>query len=437
MARSWFLLLLFEAAGIFEAGLGLLQLTGVCYSGNMLHTMTGTFDNPGPFGGFVAMCLAVAAGHLWDMRKREWPPKVVPAVCAILCLLVLPASLSRAAWIAATIAATVFCLTKKEIKEVVFRKKYLATIISFSLVLLATGGFFLKKDSALGRLHIWRIECRVIARNPFGVGPGKEMGAYGLEQASFFSKKERSPLVKRIAGCPEYAFNEYLKYGMRYGVIGLVLALAISLFATIRLLRLKSPLAYSMIVLAVFAFASYPLSIPLFQIAFALMLAAAAIPLKGKNRSHILFVNCFVAVAVFSIGVLAGNHFGTENFRSIYETGYALHKECRYDESTAILERGARISCDPMFHNIIGKNYCAMGCYDLAEEEFYLARNMVPSRLYPLILLMRMYDEIGKEEFALAAANTILAMPVNSKNRNMADLHAEAAAFVESHENKK
>lgn len=42
-------------------------------------------------------------------------------------------------------------------------------------------------------------------------------------------------------------------------------------------------------------------------------------------------------------------------FRYLYDYGYALHKECRYSESNVILMKGASISSDPMFYNIIGK----------------------------------------------------------------------------------
>ena len=81
------------------------------------------------------------------------------------------------------------------------------------------------------------------------------------------------------------------------------------------------------------------------------------------------------------------------NYLYLYDYGYALHKSGKPERSNAILSEGAAISAQPMFHNIMGKNYQAMGQYSLAEREFLTAHNMVPSRLYPLVLMMGMYEE--------------------------------------------
>ncbi len=111
------------------------------------------------------------------------------------------------------------------------------------------------------------------------------------------------------------------------------------------------------------------------------------------------------------------------NYRYLYDYGYALHKLGRYEESNVVMNEGAEISSDPMFHNIIGKNYIELYEYDEAEREFKKAHYMVPGRLYPLILLMEMYYSQGKESDAVALGKRILNMPVNEKNAAMKDLH--------------
>ena len=50
---TWLLL----AWGVKEAVLGLLQVYGYEDSNHSLYALTGSFYNPGPYSGFLAMCL--------------------------------------------------------------------------------------------------------------------------------------------------------------------------------------------------------------------------------------------------------------------------------------------------------------------------------------------------------------------------------------------
>ena len=55
--------------GIAEAGYGLLQVLGWRSSRHALYALTGHFQNPGPFGGFIACVMAVSGACMQkDMR---------------------------------------------------------------------------------------------------------------------------------------------------------------------------------------------------------------------------------------------------------------------------------------------------------------------------------------------------------------------------------
>ena len=86
-----------------------------------------------------------------------------------------------------------------------------------------------------------------------------------------------------------------------------------------------------------------------------------------------------------------------------------------------------------MFHNIIGKCHEALGRYDAARDEYMTAHYMVPCRLYPLVLLMRMYASQGEYAKAAAAGNKLLGMPVNPKNHAMVKLKSDAARELEGY----
>ena len=168
---AWSLVLL----GAIEAVWGLRQLYGFSVSGHSRYALTGSFFNPGPYGGYLAMILPVCL-HLY-LRACEWKStdvlhkieKVTAGLAGILILCVLPATMSRSAWIAAAIScAWVAYMHRDRRKWSVlwrrYKKRYLTwgVVGLFVLILGGAGIFFLKPDSAMGRLFMWKITCKAI-----------------------------------------------------------------------------------------------------------------------------------------------------------------------------------------------------------------------------------------------------------------------------------
>lgn len=94
--------------GAFESILGILQVLHIRPSGNPLFCMTGTFSNPGPFGGGIAIVAAIMIALLVKKKLRS------AIVVLILCILVLPASMSRAAWLALAVAVAMVVLSSRD-----------------------------------------------------------------------------------------------------------------------------------------------------------------------------------------------------------------------------------------------------------------------------------------------------------------------------------
>ena len=94
------------ALGTAEALYGFGQLMGLWPSGHSLYRLTGSFYNPGPYMGYLALSLPLCL-HEW-MRPAQgfarWRQRAAMAAAALLICL-LPAGMSRAAWAAATAAA--------------------------------------------------------------------------------------------------------------------------------------------------------------------------------------------------------------------------------------------------------------------------------------------------------------------------------------------
>ena len=450
-----------------------MQLLGIAVSHNSMCPMTGGFANSGPYGGFLAVCIAVVFAAAWRWRDSVnlydrilfW----LSSVSGCLGIVVLPASMSRAGLIALAVSGVVFALTKTEIKSYLRSHKWLPlSVVAVSLA-IGAGAFCLKKDSALGRFHIWEMELRAIADKPLtGHGYGNALGSYGDAQAEYFEGEERGQERVRIAGCPEYAFNEYLRLGMEFGILGLLLSVAVIVLGTMMLCHSDSSLTFGLVAWGTFAMASYPLAVWQLRLLLAVFLGAAiGVSVKVGKKGRLILVPALVCLSVGSMLVwLPENkhrkeaeskwleerrftNFGIfdgmadrlailypqlrRNFRYLYDYGYALHKECRYEESNVILREGALISSDPMFYNIIGKNHEALGDYELAERNYIHAHNMVPSRLYPYILLMEMKERQGNTEQALAYARKALSLPVNERNMSMRDLHERARKYYDEH----
>ena len=481
----WFLLVSGVCLwGIVESLCSLSQVLGWRSSRHALYALTGHFQNPGPFGGFIACVMAEAGAWLlrystdrqaaseltgpdkcvfranprakWQGLSRfgpismpgilifvRWITTALAWVALAAGILVLPASMSRAGWLGLVVALGIESLRLAKVRDWMHAHRWAVPATIFASIMFLVGAFILKPDSALGRLHVWRMECRAIAERPWtGAGPGMGPWAYGEAQEAFFREHlgTVSPTTIRVAGCPEYAFNEFLGLGVEYGVPALLLSVLLVVSSILVLHRTNSPLAAGLTAWSVFACASYPLSVPQLRILGAIFIVS------GVVSGLMMIPNKGVAglLAVLTLGTtgwigftdrgwqMAGKGERITDVREVYAEGYALHQAGRYEESTKVLEKGAMLSCDPMFEIIMGKNAEALGDFDRAEELYEKAHYMVPSRLYPLVRLMRLQIRLGSDEAALETAREIVSMPVNDRNAGMTRLHKGTQVTLDS-----
>lgn len=439
---------------------------------NIIH---GFFENSGPFGGLMAITVCVAAIHIWKDREilhltSSGKGKikhsvlitryVIASISLIICLLPLLLSCSRTAWISTIITFLIFLIRERQTLST--RNKIICLTLFIILFSLFSFSFFMKTESAYGRLHIWKIECLAILDNPLGCGIGYELGCFGTSQAKYYEKENISQSEISAACCPEYAFNEYLKFGIQGGVLCLI-AVIISVVSAIHLLLRKHTVAgYGLITLSVFSLASYPLSLTLFRIIDIILFALAlSIPRDG-NKPGIIVTTLLLVILVFctftyrnevrnakrSLKALefsrldyyypgASSSLETlydalkYNCTYLYEYGYSLYKDCFFNQSISVLQDGARISSDPMFHNLIGLNYQKLKEYDKALGEYQLAHKMLPCRIMPLYLEMQLNRELGNEERVQELAKIIIDMPVNTNNTDMIKLQNKTKTIVE------
>ena len=92
---------LFILLGIIESIWGLGQLYGVVLSHHSQFLLTGSFYNPGPYTGFLAMIFPVAF-YEWLHRRKERKTIAGNVAWAAMLLIgcLIPCGMSRTAWLA-------------------------------------------------------------------------------------------------------------------------------------------------------------------------------------------------------------------------------------------------------------------------------------------------------------------------------------------------
>jgi O-antigen ligase len=464
---SLYLIILFTAFA--EAVWGLRQLYGFLPSQHNQFLLTGSFFNPGPFAGYLAVITPLVFYYLlsdYKVWNRKFNRKyllfyvrwVFSASTLLAILLVLPATMSRASWLAAvggcSFAGVMFLSAKYKLKTYIRQHKQITSVYAALLVLLLIVGgvamYRMKKDSADGRALIWKNSLMAMKENPMGVSLGNFAGTYGKAQALYFETGLASEQEKTVAGNPEYAFNEYLQLGLETGIVGLLLFLSMVVVAIAKGIKLRNYGAVgALCALLIFASMSYPFSMLPFLIVFVFLLAdvvncnGSTLNSNGRitvaNRTlanSILIVNLLVvafclnnrypaykaykdwnmAKALYNMQMYAETKDGyirlapylSDRVEFLFEYGQVLSKTGEYRKSTEVLSLATRISCDPMLYNVIGKNHQALKNYEAAEQNFLMATNIVPNRMYPYYLLAKLYNETGDRKQFYEAVNQVL-----------------------------
>lgn len=337
--------------------------------------------------------------------------------------------------------------TIKEKMQSVLKKYWIWFLLVFSVA--AVGAYLVKKPSADGRFFMDKVCVKAICSNGWkGAGIGHFGNSYGATQASYFKKqinqKGHDDLDWSVinehdrltADCPDNAYNEYLFVGVEAGPFAMVLFICLIIMAISISFKRRTIWCYGLFALAIFALFSYPFHIKKFQLLLALLLSACLFesPLYYPQKQFRIHPQRLLewATMIVSIIVLSGTiiikwpmleqykkaekawikvdqwhqkeyydyvvedsydllPYMKYDISFLFAYGQSLNKIGEYEKSNSIIKIGTEISSDPMFWNVMGNNYLAMGMYRKAEECYKEAFYMVPNRLYPLYLLAKLY----------------------------------------------
>lgn len=274
----------------------------------------------------------------------------------------------------------------------------------------------------------------------------------GKHKKRIFGRGRERKMRKCWFGAPDYAYNEYLQIWIELGLPGVLSCLCLMAYVYIRLLRCRNVevvgLCGAMVSFMVVSLFSYPLRcFATCLLSLLILLWAAWMPMvldeKKRNRKLGMMFGLLLVVGVEAMVCVRFNksyrtwtavkrwdmvrpYFDREKYEGIEKCYRALYPDLRKDagflfeygaclsynghheESNIILSEGAKRSSDPMFLNLMGKNFQALGRFEEAEDMFYKAYYRVPHRIYPLYLLMGLYEKEGRDLEMLEKAHQIV-----------------------------
>lgn len=492
-----FLLLILMYTGLVEALWGIGQLYGLVGTNHSLFRLTGSFYNPGPYSGYLAMIFPIALSLIFESRTRENNNKrninLLLYYCALFTVVaivtVLPAGMSRTSWVAVCVSGSWvlwrhFCGREWLLRlwEKHRKKMTVGGIILFIvLVGAATGVYLLKKNSADGRLFMWKITSKAIVGHSFiGTGSGGFPAAYRDAQEAYFASGKASDIEKLVAGNPEYAFNEYLQIILEQGIAGGIVFIALLVFCFYKGVKNgQTAVCGGLISLGIFAFASYPLQLPSFCIILIFLLALAMEPNvpaitienaedKPTGKPRLILFSFILAVAAATTYYVQADVFKQyakwSNLKMLhqikaYEVAIKGYKELypvlkyngsflfefaqclggakKYEDANVVLQQASLKLVDPMVYNVMAKNYQVLGQYPEAEKYLFKSINLLPERIYPYYLLTKLYADSGFYQPAkiLETGGVVMTKEPKVQSTAIREMREEVGKLLESVKN--
>lgn len=408
--------------GTLEAFIGLCQRLNILDSTHTYFKITGTFGNPGPFGGLLAISLTVGIGILCNIKLHSYV-KYAIYILLILQILAIILSDSRAGWLAAIVGCGYIYFTMIKQKKVFF---ILAPTIILTGLFLFFNLYQYKKDSADGRILIWTISTKMIVDSPIlGHGIGSFKQKYMYYQANYFINNPSSK-YKFLADNVIHPYNEFIYIGIELGVIAVLLLLliltAIVIDSSININNIIIRGAFfSLLIFSIF---SYPSQIFILSILCFLLIGGMKYKTKilSLNLPYINNLQCKICIIFICLFITSRYQYYImkNNLKKLYtvppsEVHYSKeYIEKHYNQlksipqfwdiyaqycfknqpdtkTLSILEKAATLIPTSELLCDLGDLHLILHQSDKARYYYKLSANMIPNRIMPKYKLFQLY----------------------------------------------
>lgn len=390
-----------------------------------LFTLKGSFDNPGPFGGFLAIsCIATISNHRNINKWIRW-------TCISFLMTGVIVSNSRAAWLAVGITSLYMVMKYMNVRF----SKQLGFIALLTILVGICSLTLYKPQSAKGRIEIWKASCLMIREQPF---TGKGIGSFQREYMKYQSDYIQQNPNKQL-GNNRYAFNEFIHILCEQGLIGLGLVIVIGILLFRKYIGKNTILFPCLIAFAVFSCFSYPCDVFLLYTILAIMLgclSARVCPLSIGISTQIKYIICIVGGIMIGFigykGILResiekafsrflylddyeGIKYIDQHYSSVKNTSdfifryaYTLYLKDEYKLALPIMKQAIFLYPTTDKYCDLGIIYQSLEEFDLAEEAFQNAVRLLPHLIYPQYCLFLLYKETGEYDKTDETARKIL-----------------------------
>jgi O-antigen polymerase len=449
------------------SGYGFFQIVGLVHPFSGTFSVSGTYTNPGPYACLLSLLVIVPLGLLFAINSNlfELDRRVLKnsTLCELTCyILILMCSVVllytgiRTAWLSVTLAGCCIgyrWLRSRGSSDKSSDKTTAATILIAIVALAGYLGFFIKKESSLGRLFIWKTAIAE-NRHPFlGNGYSYFERSYNLLQRNYFVKHpDPNSLEARLSGNVSYCYNELVETWVNFGLLGIVLVILICYFLVkgyIKHVKDKDPIFHlsylGIMSTAIVSLTSYPFSMLGYKMIVVTYLALFVTHTNEESQPCYFRRTPFLVGGFCIMGLLATAawmNYDSYLRWSLADTQFKIYKQpkpaldilderdyalryngrylqyygrllflsARYNDAVTVLERAKNQISDPVLYYTLGQAYSAMEMPDSSSRNFYTSIMIQPNKLYPRYLLLQEYISKKYWEKANEAARQILAI---------------------------
>ena len=468
------------------------QRMGFMEPESSLYPVTGACDNPNVTAMYLAGCVPLIVHRL-----RCSDRKVAYVVFLVLALFAVVLLRCRTAYIGLAVEAAVvlfFMSLSKDSRIKGFSllknsegdnpkihssigKVFLAVVTLLVVSVAAVRMYQMKRDSADGRLLVWKVSAMMVAEHPMGCGYGLFPKHYNLQQAEYFHEEHGTETERRNASFVYMAYNDFLEHGVEGGVLGM---LFLAGFYAMTITRAKKTpsltgragvgLFSAFAVMSLVNFVVAGIQTWLLVVCCAAVVAAGGGGRTGESEKavggHSLLLQRLVSVAlvvfVLMLSVITGRmtyaqyHLGRIEERmsageavndsvfadlekNIYSSeafwrlrAHGLMRTGDYGQATLCIDNAMRYTAAPQLCYMAHRCLSGLGCEDDGIGYINEVYHTQPTLLLPKLILMRFYDSKGDTVTAMKYANEIVNTAAKVSDRKTAAIVREAEMYLES-----
>lgn len=402
----------------------------------------GSFDNQ---AGYASCLSAVFPLYFYHYNRCNLYNKLLTSAIVIITISAVLLSGSRAGIISVIIITIILLYTHTR-----KNKRIIILIFSCTFFILLCGALYLfKKESANGRLLIWKCSLEMIKNKPiFGWGE-QGFDAHYMDYQSYYLKKELDENYAQLADNIKSPFNEYLSVLISYGIVGFIFLIIFCSFIIYCYSRNKNQLSFyfSLVLLsiAIFSLFSYPFIYPMTWILVYISIAIITAPIL-KNQS--IFLTHLVLISLLIAGVIKNKEKHINNISDekewqyisklplqgntepaliryeklkstlsdnpffLYNYSVELYEAKHYKKGLEIALLCRNLWADYDLELLLGELYSNLYLYKNAELHYKKASYMCPNRFLPLYYLVNTYNKLNEIQKADSLAIKILNKPV-------------------------